>query len=268
MRTIFLIIILFLIQFTNSSKYIKFLSRGTTNGCDNSGNYVFDILIKEYEGVSSFSLILKEPSYATATCLIKGDTVDYYVKCTINGETYPLELTKVELPKTLSGVDFEYSGWENIASSPVLDTAASCIKDDYSLSRFSLDSKEKVVKTDSSNNEYEFKIPGIFEAAMSIDSLLPTYKVNVNYRFDDSTVLGFAQDCSLSINNKINSTHSKSELKCKVKGKKTVQFFPTIATNIENEIRVFMQFSGKYNLNSSFFFKVTFLSVFLLLFLF
>lgn len=141
--------------------------------------------------------------------------------------------------------------------------------DDYSLSHFSLDSKEKVVKTDSSNNEYEFKIPGIFQAAISLDSLLPTYKVNVNYIFDDNTILGLAKDCSLSINDKINSTHSKSELKCKVMGKKTVQFFPTIATNIENEIRVFMKISGKYSLNSSFFyFKVTFLSVFLLLFLF
>lgn len=267
MRTIFLIILVFLIQITNSSKHITFLSRGTTYGCDNSGNYVFDILIKEYEGVNSFMIILEEPSYASATCLIKGDKVDYYIKCTINGEIYPLELTKVELPNSLLGVDFEYSGWENIASHPVLDTAASCIIDEFSLSHFNLEPKGKVIKTAFSKNEYEFKIPGIFKAAMSIDTTLPTYKINVNYIYDNSLVLGTAHDCILSINDKINITHSKSQLTCKIEGKNAVLFFPTIATNDENEVRVYMHISEKYKLNSSFLcFKLTFLSVFLLLF--
>ena len=143
MRTILLIIIVFLIQFTNSAKYIKFLMRGSTNKCDDSGNYVFDLLIKDYEGVDSFTIILKEPSYATADCLIEGDKVDFYVSCTINGDVFPLELTKVELPKELSGVDFEYSGWENITSHPVLDDAAICINDDFHLSNFFLNPKKK-----------------------------------------------------------------------------------------------------------------------------
>ena len=147
MRTISLIILVFLVQFAYSSKYIKFLMRGTTNKCDDSGNYIFDLLIKEYEGVESFNIILKEPSYATATCIIEGDKVDFYVSCKINGETYPLKLTKVELPKELSGVDFEYSGWENISSYPVLDDAATCNYDEFHLSNFYLEPKDQVVHT-------------------------------------------------------------------------------------------------------------------------
>ena len=71
MRTISLIILVFLVQFAYSSKYIKFLMRGTTNKCDDSGNYIFDLLIKEYEGVESFNIILKEPSYVLPLALLK-----------------------------------------------------------------------------------------------------------------------------------------------------------------------------------------------------
>ena len=270
MRTILLIILEFLIQFAYSSKYIKFLMRGATNQCDDSGNYIFDLLIKDYEGVDSFNIILKEPSYATATCVIEGDEVDFYASCKINGETYPLELTKVELPKELSGIDFEYSGWENISSYPVLDDAATCNYDEFHLSNFYLEPKDQVVYSDISKEEHEFKIPGLFIPAMSMDSTLPSYKINVNYRYDNSKI-GLAEDCILSITDKVNITHSKSELKCKTKGEKTVQFFPTIASNIENEIKVYIHISKIFSLDdySSFLcHKVLLLSVFLFFVLF
>lgn len=270
MRTISLIILVFLVQFAYSSKYIKFLMRGTTNKCDDSGNYIFDLLIKEYEGVESFNIILKEPSYATATCVIEGDEVDFYVSCKINGETYPLKLTKVELPKELSGVDFEYSGWENISSHPVLDSAATCIYDEFHLSNFYLEPKDQVEHTAISKKEHEFKIPGLFMSAMSMETTLPSYKINVNYRYDNSKIIGFAEDCILSIKDKVNITHSKSELKCKTKGEKTVQFFPTIASNIENEIKVYLHISEIFSLDDSSFLchKASLLSVFLFFVLF
>ena len=176
----------------------------------------------------------------------------------------------MELPKEFSRVDFEYSGWENISSHPVLDSAATCIYDEFHLSNFYLEPKDQVEHTAISKKEHEFKIPGLFMSAMSMETTLPSYKINVNYRYDNSKIIGFAEDCILSIKDKVNITHSKSELKCKTKGEKTVQFFPTIASNIENEIKVYLHISEIFSLDDSSFLchKATLLSVFLFFVLF
>ena len=100
MRVMILIVLAFLIQLTSSSKFIKFLRRGTINKCDSEGNYVFELLTDEYEGVNSFTLFLKEPSYASAYCSIEEDITyfPYIITCKILGKNYPLKKAKVELP--------------------------------------------------------------------------------------------------------------------------------------------------------------------------
>ena len=88
MKTMILIVLAFLIQITSSKKYIKFHSRGMTNKCDyGNSQYVF-YFVAEYEGVKSFKLFLKEPSYAYAMCSVGYPST---VTCSINVKTFPLK---------------------------------------------------------------------------------------------------------------------------------------------------------------------------------
>jgi hypothetical protein len=270
MRVMILIVLAFLIQLTSSSKFIKFLRRGTINKCDSEGNYVFELLTDEYEGVNSFTLFLKEPSYASAYCSIDEDISDFpfIITCKILGKNYPLKKAKVELPESLSNVDFEYSGWEDVVSPPVLNNAATCITNEFEFSNFYPESKEKVEYTCLSSDRYELKIPGLFRPNKSFK--IADYNLIVLMKCDNN-MIGCDDTCILSINDKVNITHAKSELKCIFKGIKTVEFFPTISTNIDNEIQAYLHISEKYNLgcnSSSFFYKVNFLLIFLLLILF
>jgi len=269
MKTMILIVLAFLIQITSSKKYIKFHSRGMTNKCDyGNSQYVF-YFVAEYEGVKSFKLFLKEPSYAYAMCSVGYPST---VTCSIDVKTFPLKFTRVELPESILHVDFEYSGWENVISNPIINSGVNCMyKSILSLSQFYPDSKEKVNHTCLSDDKHELKIPGLFVPKH-------LYSTKNDYELINFCKCGYNfnccnDNCILSIYDKVNDTHSKSELKCIIEGSKTVELFPTIATDLDNDIEAYLRTSEKYDLNcnsssSSFFYKVDFLLIFLLLLLF
>lgn len=263
----FLIALAFLIQLTSSKKFIKFQSRGLLNKCENDGNYVFNIIASDYQGINTFTIDLKEPSYVQAVC-----TSGYSIECTIDVKMFPLYRTKVVLPESLSNVDFEYSGWENVISNPVLSSGTYCINGNYfELPHFYPESKEKVEHTRLSDDKYELKIPGLLPKKISLDSSY--YEMNVIFKCDKNKYGYCDEDCFLYINDAFNLTHSKSELKCIIEGSKTVEFFPTIVSDLNKLIDVYLHIYEKYNLtsdssSSSFFYKVDFLLIFLLLILF
>ncbi len=258
MKILLLLITLTLALMKEEKKpgYIKFVSLGTTRVCTDYA-FKFNIIAGsiEIEEGTGFTLKLEKPNYASASCEIEEDEII----CSINIEIYPLDNFDITLPSDISSMlDYDYEGWENVQRE--------VRKEQYCMPKYI--GKIKPNNKTTCKNDTNFKelnVQGILTMDIPKD-LKSKYNLNCSYLKDESVYKKEFEDCTLNITNKINSTYANVEMIYKLKANYKVKFYPTIATNIENEDFYIKSFD-EYNLTKVCKGKMPFLNKYLFIFI-
>ena len=216
--------------------YISFTLLGTKRECTEDA-FKFNIIAgsMDIEEGSGFTLKLEKPDYASAYCEIEEDEII----CSINIDIYPLDNFDITLPSDISSMlDYEYVGWEKVQKE--------VRKEQYCMPKYIGEIRFKNETTCKNDTKIELTIKGYLK--MDIPKTLKSqYKLNCSYFKDESVDKNEFDDCTLNINNTINSSYVNVEMIYKVKAKNKVKFYPTIAMNIENE-DFYIKSSDEYNL--------------------
>ena len=228
-----------LMKKSNSQGLIQFTGLGTNKGCYTQlEKYTFTIdadSIYIEEG-STFTLDLAEPDYVQSLCKIYND----HIECSIDISNYPLEAATIKLPEDISAiVPYEYEGWENV--NKVVESYENCMTSSY-LGTFTPNEKYSCV----ARQLRELTVEGVFEKFLQSE-IKSEYALQTLYVQDELHKYYTNQyaDSTLKIKDKIDNTRYNAEIVFKLQAQYEARFFPTIASNLENE-DVYIKNSKQY----------------------
>ena len=234
-----------LMKKSDSEGFIKFTAVDTEEkDCSTPlERYTFKIIAQSIyiEEGTTITLDLAKPDYAQASCKIYEDDI----KCSIDISKYPLDFADIELPEDIFGmVPYEYEGWEEMLKTVSL--YEHCMPSSY-------------IGTFTPNDTYscrggnyrELIVKGVFETNLHSE-INEKYELQALYIEDEFHRYYSNQyaDLTLKINDKIDNTQWNAEIIYKLEAKYEARFFPTIASNIDNE-DFYIKSSNNYNLNET-----------------
>ena len=233
-----------LMKKSDSEGFIKFISVDREKDCSTPlERYTFRIIASSIniEEGTSITLDMAKPDYARANCKIYEDDI----KCAIDISSYPLDFTDIELPKDILGmVPYEYEGWDELLKT---------------VSKYEYCMPSSYIGTFTPNDNYschggnyrELIVKGVFETNLHPEinekyELLALYIEDEFHRYYSNQYANL----TLKINDKIDNTQWNAEIIFKLEAKYEARFFPTIASNIDNE-DFYIKSSNNYNLNET-----------------
>ena len=234
-----------LMKKSDSEGFIKFTAVDTEEkDCSTPlERYTFKIIAQSIyiEEGTTITLDLAKPDYAQASCKIYEDDI----KCSIDISKYPLDFADIELPEDIFGmVPYEYEGWEEMLKTVSL--YEHCMPSSY-------------IGTFTPNDTYscrggnyrELIVKGVFETNLH-SKINEKYELQALYIEDEFHRYYSNQyaNLTLKINDKIDNIQWNAEIIYKLEAKYEARFFPTIASNIDNE-DFYIKSSNNYNLNET-----------------
>ena len=233
-----------LMKKSDSEGFIKFISVDREKDCSTPlERYTFKIIAQSIyiEEGTTITLDLAKPDYAQASCKIYEDDI----KCSIDISKYPLDFADIELPEDIFGmVPYEYEGWEEMLKTVSL--YEHCMPSSY-------------IGTFTPNDTYscrggnyrELIVKGVFETNLHSE-INEKYELQALYIEDEFHRYYRDQyaNLTLKINDKIDNIQWNAEIIYKLEAKYEARFFPTIASNIDNE-DFYIKSSNNYNLNET-----------------
>ena len=234
-----------LMKKSDSEGFIKFTAVDTEEkDCSTPlERYTFKIIAQSIyiEEGTTITLDLAKPDYAQASCKIYEDDI----KCSIDISKYPLDFADIELPEDIFGmVPYEYEGWEEMLKTVSL--YEHCMPSSY-------------IGTFTPNDTYscrggnyrELIVKGVFETNLHSE-INEKYELQALYIEDEFHRYYSNQyaNLTLKINDKIDNIQWNAEIIYKLEAKYEARFFPTIASNIDNE-DFYIKSSNNYNLNET-----------------
>ena len=229
-----------LMKISDNEGFIKFIEVGTRKDCSTQlERYTFEIIADSIyiEDGTTITLDLAKPDYAQALCKIHEDNIE----CSIDISSYPLDFSDIELPEDiLAMVPYEYEGWEELRKT--VSAAEYCMSSSY-IGTFTPNDKYSC----HGGNFRELTVKGVFETNLQ-SNIKEKYELQALYIEDEFHKYYTNQyaDVTLKINDKIDSTQWNAEIVYKLSAKYEVRFFPTIASNLDNE-DFYIISSNKYN---------------------
>ena len=229
-----------LMKKSNDKGLIVFTRLGTDKGCYTQlEKYKFTIEADSIyiEDGTTFTLYLAEPNYAQSLCKIYND----YIECSIDISNYPLEGAAIKLPEDISTMlPYEYQGWEKV--NKVVETYENCMTSSY-LGTFTPNEKYSCF----TKQFKELTVNGVFEKFLQSE-IKSEYKLQTLYLQDELHKYYTNQyaNSTLKIKDKIDNTRYNAEIIFILEAQYEARFFPTIASNLQNE-DVYIKNSRQYN---------------------